>query len=356
MKIPCWVYASLVLTALFASSPGLCADGTPLLDIRAYSREMGYKYFWDPLAKNAIVETSKGDLRFHAGSDYVLRNGRLEKMPLKAVYLDGALMAPPSAVGYLGPVPAVSGTVTSIPEPSRPSAGLFRIQKVIVDAGHGGKDPGASSSRGLKEKGLVLEIARKVKEGLEARGLEVIMTRNADVFIPLSERAQIANKNGADFFISIHANASTSASLDGFEIYYLSEATDDAALALERAENSVIQYERTSPRGLSKDLKTILWDLKESQNRKESIQASRQVMDSVSQVVDTGPKRLRSANFYVLKWTECPAILVELGYITNARDEKKLRTPAYKTALADALVEGFWAYKEEFERTEGFTQ
>ena len=113
-----------------------------------------------------------------------------------------------------------AGAASSAPAPL--PVGLHRIHKIVVDAGHGGKDTGTVSARGMKEKRVNLEVAQKVKERLEAAGLEVLMTRNADVFIPLSERAAIANKNGADLFISIHANASSSRSLDGFEVYTLS--------------------------------------------------------------------------------------------------------------------------------------
>jgi N-acetylmuramoyl-L-alanine amidase len=342
-------------TATFMAEPGICAAQAPDLDLRVYCHEQGYGYFWDPLAKNAIIQTRNGEFRLHAGSDYILRDGRLERIAEKAKLSDGAMFAGSSIAALLEGSSLRTPARGSEAVPLEPPL-LFHVQKVVVDAGHGGKDSGAASSRGLKEKGLVLEVARKVKERLEARGIQVVMTRNADVFIPLSERAQIANKNGADFFISIHANASTSRSLNGFEVYYLSEATDDAALAVERAENSVIRYEPDSSRGLTKNLKTILWDLRESQNRKESLKAASAVTDSVNSSVSIAAKRVRSANFYVLKWAECPAILVELGYITNGQDERRLRDPAYKSVLADALVDGFWAYKKELEKTEGFTK
>lgn len=344
------------IAAVLAPSAPLLAAQAPALDLRAYCQEMGYGYFWDPLAKNAIVQTPTSDLRFHAGSDYVMRSGRLERMPEKTRISDGALFAGPSTAVSLGLGQTLSRTGHVPAAVARPVPGAFNIRRVLVDAGHGGKDAGAVSSRGLKEKRLVLEIARKVKEELESRGIQVLMTRNADVFIPLSERAQIANKNGVDFFISIHANASASRSLNGFEIYYLSEATDDAALAVERAENSAIRYEHGIPRGLTKSLNTTLWDMRESQNRKESFRAAGVMADAVSGSVDIAAKRVRGANFYVLKWTECPAILVELGYLTNRQDERKLRNPVYKAALADALIDGFWAYKTEFESTQGYTQ
>jgi N-acetylmuramoyl-L-alanine amidase len=239
--------------------------------------------------------------------------------------------------------------------PARSLPPVHRIHKVVIDAGHGGEDFGAISPEGLREKQVVLDIAQRVRRSLEARGLEVVMTRNSDVFIPLAERARIANKTKADFFVSIHANASLSRSLRGFEVYYLSEATDDAALALERAENSVLRLE-SAHAGFDKGLKTIFWDMHESENRKESLQIAEQVKGSVTGAVSTAAQRIRTANFYVLKWTECPAVLVETGYLTNRQDERLLHSPVYRAQMAEAVVDGILNYRKVYESTDGFTR
>ena len=248
---------------------------------------------------------------------------------------------------------AVPGGMTLVARPASPA--LHRIHRVVLDAGHGGKDSGAVSPAGLKEKRLALEMTRKVKKELELRGLEVVMTRNSDVFIPLSERAALANEGGTDFFVSIHANASTAPLLQGFEIYYLSEATDDAALALERAENSSARFGAVSGPP-SRELKTIFWDLREAENRRESLRMAQKIMAVVNGSIGVAPRRVKSANFYVLKWTECPAILIEIGYLTNAADERRLRSAAYKRELSHAIVEGILRHKTEYEITDGFTR
>ncbi len=334
---------------------GLClcvtarAEGE-FVDLRAFSAAQNYVYSWDPVAKNVVLEGAGGNFRFHVGSEYYLNNGRLERMQGTAQFLDDSVLAPAAAPVFLR-----SRVASSVPAAALPQASHF-IRKVVLDAGHGGKDTGAVSPNGLREKRVVLEIVRKVKKGLEAAGIEVVMTRSADVFIPLSERAHIANKSGAELFVSIHANASTSRSLDGFEVYTLSEATDDQALAVERAENSVIRFEPTARAALSEDLEAILWDLKETQNRKESIRMASHITDQVSGSVAVAARRQRSANFYVLKWTECPAVLVELAYLSNRADERKLRNAEYKNGIAEAIVRGLLQYKQEFEHTNGFTE
>ena len=203
---------------------------------------------------------------------------------------------------------------------------------------------------------MVLEVAKSLRDELRKEGIEVILTRSYDVFIPLARRAAIANKKAADLFVSIHANASLTTSLKGFEVYYLSEATDDTALALERAENSVLHLESAEWDAPSKDLKAIVWDMKEAENRKESLKLSRWITDSVENFAGVSTHRIKAAQFYVLKWAECPAVLVELGYLTHPLEEKKLNNPLYKQELVRGIAKGLLEYKAEFEKTDGFTK
>lgn len=248
---------------------------------------------------------------------------------------------------------AAEGPVVILPEAVETPH--HTIRRIIIDAGHGGKDFGAISKNGLREKEVVLDVAKKVRDRLQGTGIEVLMTRADDTFIPLADRAIIANSKSADFFVSIHANASTSPDLSGFEIYYLSEATDDAALAVERAENSVLKFETAEAANLGDNLKTIYWDLKESENRRESLKLADSISGEVGKHVQVAAQRIRTANFYVLKWTECPAALVEIGYLTNRADERQLKSPIYRERLAEGIVRGLLDYKNEFERTDGFT-
>lgn len=345
----------------WSAAPGrlTLAEGD-YIDLRVFGAAQNMAYSWDPVAKNAVLEGQGGHFRFHVGSEYVLKNGRLEKMSGKAGFWNDSVVAPASAAPLLSgarplPVSAPAPKIRTAAVSSGPAA-VHAIRKVVVDAGHGGKDTGAISPNGLREKKVTLDVAGKVRQGLEAAGVQVVMTRSADVFIPLSERAHIANKSGADLFVSIHANASESRSLSGFETYTLSEATDDHALAVERAENSVLRFEPSARSAGSENLEAILWDLRETANRKESLLMASEITDEVSGSVPVAAKRQKSANFYVLKWTECPAVLVELAYLSHRSDERKLRDPAYRTEVADAIVRGILNYKREFEHTNGYTE
>ncbi len=331
------------------ASSALMIGGIPYIALNLLSQERGLEYRWDPLLKNVTVHSRAGDVKFHVDSEYILSQGRFFKLNERVRFFKGTVVAPLSVMEHLD-------RLRVEPVLAAPSPPAHRIRRIVLDPGHGGRDLGAISLHGMEEKEIVLRAAKMIRDELRAQGIEVIMTRQTDVFIPLAARTRIANKLGADFFVSLHANASTTRSLEGFEIYYLSEATDDSALALERAENSSLELGTARWARPDKELKTIVWDLKEAENRRESVRIAHFVADSVEQSVVISKRRIKSAGFYVLKWTECPAILVEMGYLTNRGDEKMLRDPVYQRAMARAVAKGLMEYKAEFERTDGFTE
>jgi N-acetylmuramoyl-L-alanine amidase len=341
--------------------PTVNVDGVSYIDVDSYSKEIGLRYLWDPITKNAVVSGENGQVRFHVGSEFILSREALADLGNKTRFFKGAVMAPLPAADYLKhlsvekkvTVIARAPTAPALPAVQARPLPAYRVRTIVIDAGHGGFDTGAVSPRFTREKDLVLDIAKRVKKLLESQGVQVIMTRDVDVFVPLAERARIANQKRGDLFVSIHANASFTRSLRGLEIYHLSEATDDQALALERAEDSVLQYETAVP---GKDVRTILWDLKESENRKESIRVADEILNSIPRATPVYSTKLRAANFYVLKWTECPSILIETGYVTNRQDENRLRSSIYRQHLAEGIVKGLMNYKNDFDRTNGFTR
>lgn len=373
----------LLISGISASAQGpaetLLIRGLPYVSIQSASQARGLTYIWDPLLKNATVSGGSGVIKFHVGSEFILDRGQMVKLDSQVRYVGGSVVAPMAAKEYLdrlmaAPAPKPEPIAPPTLEETLPSAATpvisqnlygtekasvvptHRIRKIVIDAGHGGKDHGATSRAGLKEKDVVLEVSRMVRDELLSLNIETVMTRDTDVFIPLAERANISNKKGADLFVSIHANASTSKDLSGFEVYYLSEATDDASLALQRAENSSIRFESGKFHSPGMGVKAIYWDLKESENRKSSIRMAEYVATSVGRSVPIAARRVKPAQFYVLKWSESPAVLVELAYLSNDADEPKLRDPEYKRQIARAIVRGLLNYKMEFERTDGFTQ
>ena len=145
-------------------------------------------------------------------------------------------------------------------------------------------------------------------------------------------------------------------SYSGFEVYYLSEAIDEHARALEAVENASIDLNEDSYEVLTTDLNTTLWDLIHTENRKESIELSKYVVRNFREKLSTKDRGVKFARFYVLKWTHMPAILVEVGFLTNKWEEKLLKSPAFRQKVTDALTDAVLSYNQEYEKTNGFSQ
>lgn len=230
------------------------------------------------------------------------------------------------------------------------------IRSVVIDAGHGGKDYGAVSPWGIREKDLALEIARAVRDELKENGIRVIMTRDRDRFIPLSNRAKIANEKDADLFVSIHANAAASPELRGFEVYYLSDSAPAASLSALPREGRAWRVSLGYPEIPTGDLRAALLDLRTDENRRQAVRLAGFVRHEVGNAASFSVGRLRPANFYVLRATDCPAALVEIGYLTNREDAAQLGDSGYKQKLAGAITRGILNYQSEFDRTNGFSR
>lgn len=220
------------------------------------------------------------------------------------------------------------------------------IRKVVVDPGHGGKDPGAVGPTGLKEKDVNLEIGLWLKTILEDMGLLVVMTRQDDTFIPLSERTALANREAADIFISVHCNAAprkkrARATMRGSETYFLSLAKTDEARATAAMENSAIQFEQ--PEGQAKNLdeiQLILWDIVQNQFLTESADLAEYVQEALGASLPVPSRGVNQAGFYVLNGAYMPAVLVECAFISHRDEEKLLKQSATRRKIAQAIAQG----------------
>ena len=220
--------------------------------------------------------------------------------------------------------------------------------KVSLDAGHGGHDPGAIGRAGLREKSVTLDITRRLRDLLEQEGFRVVMTRDQDRFISLSQRSEVANRQKADLFVSIHANASRRRSISGFEVYYLSEATDDHARAIEAAENALLPSEvgESTPKGTQ----AIVWDLLYTEYRAESTELAAQVCRGLTKSqIPSQNRGVKSARFAVLKGARMPAILIEVGFVSHLAEEARLRTATYRQRVAEGIRNGILAFQEDYE-------
>jgi N-acetylmuramoyl-L-alanine amidase len=241
--------------------------------------------------------------------------------------------------------------VSRIPTPPAPQEIVPALQHIVLDAGHGGHDPGATGPRGLLEKDLVLDVTRRVAQLVQARlGIRVTLSRTGDYFVPLQDRTSFANREGANLFVSIHANAHRDAASAGVETYFLSlEATDIAARQVAERENEVVRLESPASSEKMDALRSMLWDLSQSAYLEESSNLAEVVQDSMTQSLRIPNRGVKQAGFYVLGGAAMPAVLIEIGFVTNPREARRLTDTRYRDEIATAIYAGLAEYKKRYD-------
>lgn len=225
----------------------------------------------------------------------------------------------------------------ALPEPPRRSSGGIRT--IVIDPGHGGSNIGAQGPAGTLEKQLTLQLARTLRSELQRRlPVRVVLTRGEDAELPLDTRVAVANQQKADLFISLHLNSSPGHSVQGAETYFLSPvASDDRAARA--AEDANAGGDPLT------DLQLILWDLAQSHHMAESQRLAGLIQEELNEALELRNRGVKQAPFRVLMGAAMPAVLVELGFLSNPREEERLLDPLYRSRLAEALVDAVSRYK-----------
>ncbi|MDA3813275.1 MAG: N-acetylmuramoyl-L-alanine amidase [Candidatus Cloacimonetes bacterium] len=228
------------------------------------------------------------------------------------------------------------------------------IKRIVLDPGHGGKDPGAVGfSKKNFEKEIVLELALKLKKKLEQQlDVEVLLSRDKDEFVSLQQRTKFANENNADLFISLHCNAHRKSEIDGIEVYYLSTAKTDEARAVEAMENQVVYEYEGGQEAVKKydDLAFILADMAQSEHLEESYNLGANLQSSLVSATEAYDRGVKQANFYVLRGAFMPSVLLEFGFISNKEEEKKLINSSYQEKLIDSVFIGIRDFKMKYDQ------
>ena len=268
------------------------------------------------------------------------------------VQLNSFLLGPEGTQGHRLVVDLGTAAAAQVepPVPPRDKAHPKRDIMVVVDPGHGGKDPGAIGSKGQREKDVVLSIAQLLAKRLKReKGFDVRLVRNDDFFVPLRKRVDIAHKYNADMFISVHADAAPRLTASGASVYALSEggATSATARYMAQRENGVDLIGATSLLNLKdKDpmLAGVILDMSMNATIASSLELGNTVLGSLADITTLHQKRVEQAGFAVLKSPDVPSILVETGFISNARDSQRLVTARHQQAVADGLFDGLQRY------------
>lgn len=232
------------------------------------------------------------------------------------------------------------------------------VKTIVIDAGHGGKDTGCNANTDAEEKKIALKVALEVGEKIEEQypDIKVIYTRKKDVFIDLHERSDIANRNKADLFISIHCNANTSAKPYGTETYAMGMHKTEANLEVAKRENSVItkesnykkNYEGFDP---NSPLAYIMLKNKQNAHINSSLSFAQKIQNQFKNTAGRHNRGVHQAGFLVLWTTAMPAVLVEIGFLTNPKEEKYLKSAEGQEDIANSIVKAFGQYKKEIEKS-----
>lgn len=301
-----------------------------------------------PDLKDVFISSIRSGIR--AGTD--LRVVLDLKQPVK---YKSFLLEPNDQYGHrlVVDIAAKAGAGTSLPVVTEiiPPADKPRDIIIAIDAGHGGEDPGALGRHGTREKDVVLAIARRVKAAVDAEpGMKGVLVRTGDYYIPLRNRMTIARKHKADFFVSIHADAFKDARARGSSVYVLSKrgASSEAAKWLAEKENSADLVGGVSLDDKDEVLASVLLDLSQTASMQASHDAADQVLRNLRKLGPVHATKVQKARFVVLKSPDIPSMLVETAFISNPKEEKKLRDPSHQKQIARAILDGVKRYFERY--------
>lgn len=319
-------------------------DYVPLDELQA---AFDLKATVDALSRVHQIHGPNIDAVLCPGMSHILIDNTLHHLPLPVLSVGGRTLVPFDVARLMrqrGSPPKVS---VSAPKVSKsPPPDIKVIRTLVIDAGHGGKDPGAIGSKGLQEKEITLDVVERLKRLLEQRDYHVVLTRSTDSYLTLKERVEICQREQPDLFVSIHINASPNHSATGFETYFsatrLTLSSDEGA-----APRMGDLDKRLGPAGahLSREDREFLYALyfgefqAEGHRLANSIQTA--LVSSFSNRLDRGVKPGR---WFVVRWSQSPAVLVELGFISNPGTESLMKAAAHRDQLARALLQGIEKY------------
>jgi len=302
--------------------------------------------------QRVMVVGAGHEIRVESGTSVVFIDGRAVILHQPARLENGSLKVSDEIFQFIPPTgrrrgaPGVGTAAGGTTEPRR-----FRINRIVIDPGHGGDNLGADYA-GVREKSVTLDIAEKLAWELKKQGMEVILTRTDDTFVPLEERSEIANAAKTDLFVSIHANAARNHTASGIEIYYFGEngtGALDGEDDMSRAE-AMNTKNLLMPRSADEaDIPRPVSPGQLAQWRQEGYDLARYIQDAMVTRLSAESRGVKPQRYLVLKLTCAPAVLVEVGFLSNFTDRSHLSDPGYRTRIALAVAEGILSYRQAVE-------
>jgi N-acetylmuramoyl-L-alanine amidase len=301
---------------------------------------------WDGVAQTVTMDYHGTKIQALVGSDVVLVGNARLSLGAPLSRRKGAVMVPPDFERVvIGPASPLTGAPQGLPK---------RIGKIVIDAGHGGKVPGAIGITGVKEKDITLDIARRLRSELEKSGVDVILTRDKDEALSLERRAEIASRPDVDLFVSIHANSTpidkrtgshgAGSRAHGIEVYYSGalgsgDRSDDQRRLNER--KLCGQFKMNSG---CEDAKKIVLNMLYNYKLSVGPGMADRMARNLSRAMDEKSRGAKPERYFVLRNTLVPAILIEVGFLSNPQEERRLNDPAYRQRIAEAAAESIVEY------------
>ncbi len=339
------IYHALIVSVLFLSGCRTISPPSqvyPVVPQKIYLNDLCDRQKllcqWDSITQ--IVHVNKGDVgaKILIGSDIAFVGNERVLLSAPVKIIDSAVVVPldfkSKIVNRLDRKKPKGTADYSFP----------KFKSIVIDAGHGGKDPGAMSKNGTKEKSIVLDIAKRLKKILMRRGLKVVMTRKTDKFISLQRRTEIASRSKADLFISVHANSNPVRGVHGLEVYSLRDLLPLEQKEAQRQANQHILFKALAMKKNAPELEAIVSDILYSFKQAQSKILAAHVAQKTSRHIRSKNIGAKQSRFYVLRNTLIPAILVEVGFLTNPKEEKLLRNSVHRQKIAEGLAKSILEY------------
>ncbi len=305
-------------------------DGFSLASV---CQQRGVLYDYDPVTQRIKLDKGADRVSAFVGSDEIWLNEEKIKISRPLWIREGQVIAPEDVRNKVL-ARLVGGVV------------FFRSGKflIVLDPGHGGKDPGAMDGHGGQEKTIVLDIVKRLKTELEREGFQVALTRSTDTFLSLEERGELASRMRADLFVSIHVNASEAVRASGVEVWSATPLTSRERETAQWLKNRQIFLKQVAVNTQNRDVERVLEDLMYRYKINESAALANQVSRVLAQDTRVANRGAKDSGFHVLKNTLSPAVLVETGFLTNPREARLLKTPDYRQGIAESLARAIVRY------------
>jgi len=354
---------AILLSVIFSIRPAVADEGPAYVPASKVASECQMSMFIDELSNRLTLMDEDTEVVVTPGLDVASFDSKIVKLPKRTRFYKGEVLIPRKFADILKKHVEKIRKMRRKEEKKEQKTGK-KLNRIVIDPGHGGRFPGAVAN-GLEEKEINLDISKMVKSLLEEQGIEVLMTRNRDIELSddlstdLNLRCDFTNSKKADAFVSIHANGSSNTDACGFEVFVARPDDEMETKSSKGAKETPVKGEDIEGelKEADRELQEIIWRTLLKECYGESMKLARHISKGLEANIDDDDRGVDDEHgFRVIKWTRCPAVLVEVGFMTHFPTALKLKQKSYRRKIARGIAKGILEFKKEFDATSGFTR